>query len=111
MVPTTPITRRISSGTHQVTASWVGPSSVPVPATSPSTPPAKESAMASHYLQDVTENDIVLEALPDDVVASMESRDRWTTSLENVEGGLEFLVADLQSWTPGQTVRVAFLGG
>ena len=31
--------------------------------------------------------------------------------LPYAEGGLEFLVADLQSWTPGQTVRVAFLGG
>ena len=26
-------------------------------------------------------------------------------------GGLEFLVGDLQSWAPGQIVRVAFLGG
>ena len=41
----------------------------------------------------------------------MESRDRWMAGLPYAEGGLEFLVADLQSWTPGQTVRVAFLGG
>ncbi|MFC9356444.1 hypothetical protein ACFTZB_07650 [Rhodococcus sp. NPDC057014] len=67
--------------------------------------------MATHYLQDLTDEDIVLEALPDDVLASMESRDRWTTSLPHADGGLEYLVADLQSWTPGQTVRVAFLGG
>jgi hypothetical protein len=32
-------------------------------------------------------------------------------NLRYAEGGLEFLVADLQSWTPGQVVRVAFLGG
>jgi hypothetical protein len=56
-------------------------------------------------------DDIVLEALPDEVLASMESRDRWMASLQYDRGGLEFLVADLQSWTPGQAVRVAFLGG
>jgi len=67
--------------------------------------------MESHFLQNLKADDLVLEALPDDVVASMESRDRWMTSLRYAEGGLEFLVADLQSWTPGQTVRVAFLGG
>jgi hypothetical protein len=72
---------------------------------------AERASMASHYLGDLSNGDIVLESLPEDVVASMESRDRWTTSLQHVEGGLEFLVADLQSWTPGQTVRVAFLGG
>jgi hypothetical protein len=65
----------------------------------------------SHYLKDMKSDDIVLESLPDDVVASMESRDRWMASLQYAEGGLEFLVADLQSWTPGQTVRDAFLGG
>ena len=65
----------------------------------------------SHYLDDLQTEDIVLDALPDDVVASMESRDRWMAGLPYAEGGLEFLVADLQSWTPGQTVRVAFLGG
>ncbi len=65
----------------------------------------------SHYLKDVNASDIVLESLPDEVSASMEIRDRWMASLRYAEGGLEFLVADLQSWTPGQTVRVAFLGG
>ncbi len=65
----------------------------------------------SHYLKDLKPEDIVLEALPDDVIASMESRDRWMASLQYAEGGMEFLVTDLQSWTPGQTIRVAFLGG
>lgn len=65
----------------------------------------------SHNLKDLKPDDIVLDALPEDVLASMESRDRWMASLRYAEGGLEFLVADLQSWTPGQTVRVAFLGG
>ena len=65
----------------------------------------------SHFLKDITESDIVLESLPDAVIASMETRDRWMANLKYVEGGLEFLVADLQAWTPGQRVRVAFLGG
>jgi hypothetical protein len=65
----------------------------------------------THPLEDLQADDIVLDALPDEVLASMESRDRWMGSLQYPEGGLEFLVADLQSWTPGQTVRVAFLGG
>ena len=65
----------------------------------------------SHPLENLQPGEIVLEALPDEVLASMESRDRWMGSLEYDHGGLEFLVADLQAWTPGQTVRVAFLGG
>ena len=65
----------------------------------------------THDIDSQQEHDIVLESLPDEVVASMESRDRWMASLQYEQGGLEFLVADLQSWTPGATVRVAFLGG
>jgi hypothetical protein len=65
----------------------------------------------THRLENLQPDDIVLDALPDEVLASMESRDRWMASLQYAEGGLEFLVADLQSWTPGQAVRVAFLGG
>jgi hypothetical protein len=67
--------------------------------------------MEIHYLQNLKAGDIVLDSLPEEVVASMESRDRWMANLRYAEGGLEFLVADLQSWTPGQVVRVAFLGG
>lgn len=67
--------------------------------------------MEGHYLQDLEADDLVLEALPEEVVASMEARDRWMANLRYAEGGLEFLAADLQSWTPGQVVRVAFLGG
>jgi len=65
----------------------------------------------SHFLKDLKGDDIVLEALPDEVAASMEVRDRWMASLRYAEGGLEFFVADLQAWTPSQTIRVAFLGG
>jgi hypothetical protein len=59
----------------------------------------------------LTENDIVLESLPEDVVASMDTRDRWFASLPPSEDGVAFVVEDLLRWTPGQTVRVAFLGG
>ena len=62
----------------------------------------------THELENLQSDDIVLEALPDEVLASMESRDRWMANLEYAEGGLEFLVADLQSWTPGQVVRSRF---
>ena len=56
-------------------------------------------------------DDVILEALPDDVTASLQVRSAWLKRLPRPQTGLEFLVADLQRWTPGQTVRVAFLGG
>jgi hypothetical protein len=62
-------------------------------------------------VNDLRLDDIILEALPDEVIASMESRDRWLATLPFEPGGFEFLVSDLQSWAPRQTVRVAFLGG
>jgi hypothetical protein len=54
---------------------------------------------------------LLLECLPDDVIASMEARSQWVADLPPSPGGFEFFVNDLQSWGPGQTVRVAFLGG
>jgi hypothetical protein len=65
----------------------------------------------SNDLNAIQPEDIVLESLPDEVAASMETRDRWMASLQYASGGLEFLIADLQGWGPGKTVRVAFLGG
>ncbi|MEV6212309.1 hypothetical protein [Kitasatospora sp. NPDC051914] len=50
-----------------------------------------------------------LESLPDDVVAAIEVRDRWRRA--SAAGGLEFLISDIARWTPGSTVRVAFLDG
>ncbi|MEV8533299.1 hypothetical protein [Streptomyces sp. NPDC051211] len=50
-----------------------------------------------------------LESLPDDVVAAIEVRDRWRRA--SAGGGLEFLVTDIARWTPGATLRVAFLDG
>jgi hypothetical protein len=54
---------------------------------------------------------LLLDALPDAVVASMEIRDAWRNRTAESDEGLEFLVTDLASWSPGSTLRVAFLGG
>jgi hypothetical protein len=54
---------------------------------------------------------IVLESLPDDVLASLEVRDAWRRGLAAERGGLEFMVSDLRRWVPGGVVRVAFLDG
>ena len=51
------------------------------------------------------------EALPDEVHATLQQRKAWMSGLPPAGDGMEFLVSDLQRWTPGQTVRVAFLGG
>ena len=52
-----------------------------------------------------------LEALPDHVVASIEVRDAWRQAVVDSGEGLEFLVARMDGWKSGATVRVAFLGG
>lgn len=52
-----------------------------------------------------------LEALPEDVEATVQARDRWLRSLPPGPNGLEFLVDELNRWNPGQAVRVAFNGG
>jgi len=58
------------------------------------------------------DEDILLEMLPDDVLATMEVRDRWfTRSSGTDEQGRFFLIEDLLRWLPGSTVRVAFLDG
>ncbi len=65
-----------------------------------------------HPLAHLEETDIVLDALPSEVAASIEVRDKYMTGLSMGGGmGLEFLVADVQRWLPGQVVRVAFLDG
>jgi hypothetical protein len=55
--------------------------------------------------------DLLLESLPDGVVASLQVRDTWRRRASESSGGLEFLVSDLLRWVPGSTVRVAFLDG
>jgi hypothetical protein len=67
--------------------------------------------MPGHQLEHLTDDDIVLDAIPDEVEASVQIRDSWLRNLPADAAGLEFFVSDLQRWTPGQSVRVAFLGG
>lgn len=67
--------------------------------------------MSEPSFQDLRVDDFVLESLPDEVLASMERRDRELADLPYVDVGLESLVADVQAWHPGQRIRVAFLGG
>lgn len=59
-----------------------------------------------------TQDVLLVDDLPDHVVASLETRDKWFATLpQGNSPGLEFFVDDLQKWQPGQTVKVAFLGG
>lgn len=58
------------------------------------------------------QDDFVLDDLPDHVTASLEARAKWFASLpQGNNPGFDFFVDDLQAWSPGQTVKVAFLGG
>jgi hypothetical protein len=60
----------------------------------------------------VSDHDLVLDALPDDVLSTIDVRDKFMSDLSASGGlGLEFIVSDLQRWVPGQRVRVAFLDG
>ena len=52
-----------------------------------------------------------LESLPDETVAAIEVRDRWRRRASSGTVGFEFIVTDLGRWTPGSTVRIAFLDG
>lgn len=55
--------------------------------------------------------DVLLDSLPESVIASMEVRDRWFTRSSVSNDGQFFVIEDLLRWIPGQTIRVAFLGG
>jgi hypothetical protein len=68
--------------------------------------------MPSYPLQGLRSDDVVLDLLPDEVEDSVRRRDEWLRSLQQgAVAGLEFIVIDMSRWTPGQRVRVAFLGG
>lgn len=58
-----------------------------------------------------TDDFFFVDNLPERVLASMEVRDRWFIRTGSLDNGELFLVEDLLRWLPGQTVRVAFLGG
>jgi hypothetical protein len=66
--------------------------------------------MSSHHFA-LSADDIVLDSLPDSVEETIRKRDKWVAARRGGSAGLEFLVSDVQRWTPGRTVRVAFLGG
>lgn len=54
---------------------------------------------------------LLLEALPDEVVATLEVRQAWREAVVAAGEGLEFIVSGLDRWPAGATVRVAFRGG
>ena len=67
-----------------------------------------------HPFEQLRDDDLVLDAIPDAVAATIETRNRFMNNLAMGGGdgpALEFLVTDVQRWLPGQTVRVAFLDG
>ena len=66
--------------------------------------------MTSHQFA-LTADDSVLDSLPESVEETIRKRDKWVADRRGGSAGLEFLVSDVQRWTPGRTVRVAFLGG
>jgi len=62
--------------------------------------------------QACSQDDLLPDDLPDHVTATVEARAKWFAALPQGNSPvLEFFVDDLQKWSTGQTVRVAFLGG
>ncbi|RIV39746.1 zinc metalloprotease [Micromonospora radicis] len=56
--------------------------------------------------------DPILDVLPEDVVATMEVRDRWFAEVAvQAPQGRGYFLGDLLRWPAGAVVRVAFLGG
>jgi hypothetical protein len=71
-----------------------------------------EVDMPDYPLPDLRADDVVLDLIPDDLEASVRERNEWLRSMRaGAAAGLEFIFEDMSRWTPGQTVRVAFLGG
>ena len=67
--------------------------------------------MADDWVGRLRDDDVVLDALPDSMQERLAERQRFVKSLRSDLGEIEFLVSDLQRWRPGETVKVAFLGG
>jgi len=61
--------------------------------------------------QDITDEDIILDNMPDDVIAGMEARQNLFASLPPSESGEAYFAEDLLRWDASEPVRVAFLGG
>ncbi len=60
---------------------------------------------------EVKNRDVLLDFPPDVVEASVQVKNRRFENVVSSDDSQEFLISDLQSWRPGQTVRVAFLSG
>jgi hypothetical protein len=68
--------------------------------------------MPDYPIQGLRADDVVLDLIPDEVEASVRRRNEWLRSMRAAAAeGLEFLFEDMSRWTPGQTIRVAFLSG
>ena len=67
--------------------------------------------MDPKMIEKLLDSDVVFDWIPEDVQATIDARDAWLAGLPPGEAGLAFLVSDLQRWTPGTVVTVAFLGG
>ncbi len=75
---------------------------------------ATSQELDTNYIEALKDNkNVVLDALPSEVVATIETRDKGLAELhaalnEDVAG---FVIDNFRKWVPGQTIRVAFLGG
>lgn len=67
--------------------------------------------MAHEWLSDLRGDDVVLDDLPESLQESLDARRRFLDGLNNNADDIEFRVADLQRWRPGETIAVAFYGG
>lgn len=67
--------------------------------------------MGNDWARRLRRDDVVLDKMPKSVQASLAERRRFLQSLPPDAGGLEFRLADLRRWRPGETLTVAFLGG
>jgi hypothetical protein len=56
--------------------------------------------MSGHEMQRLTADDIVLDAIPEDVEATIRIRDAWLGNLSQDAGGLEFILSDVRRWRP-----------
>lgn len=58
------------------------------------------------------QTDFVVDDVPDHVTATIQARAKKLAALPQGSGpSFDFFVSDLSKWSPGQTVKVAFLGG
>src|SRR5688572_18109283 len=67
--------------------------------------------MNDHGMAHLRDDDVVLDDMPESLQKSLDERRRFLASLPPDSGGLEFKIADLRRWRPGENVTVAFLGG